>query len=125
MSTITRKTTPALDALVTHLIDKTSNARLETWATVLNRARNNGKVTALKTWLSDHDMLETLQVTYKDETLTNGWLPGPREIAHYATYATFNGSRRDYAGVTCITSSHHVWVGWDASTSTLVCYSTI
>ena len=125
----TRKTNPQLDAAISYLVGQSDKPRLATWATDLNDARNVGNVRTLKTWLQNHDTVETLQVRFTDDEdvtkITGGWLPGPRGVTTGATFATFDGSRRDYAGIICITSTDEVWAGWNAEARTLVAYSTI
>ena len=56
---------------------------------------------ALRTWLQSHDSVDTFQLTvYEDGTPYKLWAPGPREVdTSHATFASFDGSRRSYAGL--------------------------
>jgi len=96
------------------------------WATVINRAQNNGKSVSLKTWLQNHDLVETVQATIAGDIVTRGWAPGPREIdASRSTYATFDGSRRDYAGVTALFATGETWCGYNADMQTIIIYTAL
>ena len=54
---------------------------------------------ALRTWLQNHDVVDTFQLTVHDDgTPHQLWAPGPREVdTSRATFASFDGSRRSYA----------------------------
>ena len=58
---------------------------------------------SLKTWLADHDTVETYQFCGRFEgdryIVTGLWAPGVRELdLSHSTYALLNGSRLDYRG---------------------------
>ena len=95
------------------------------WFSSLDSSTNYAP-TSLKSWISGHDTVETLQVTYgENDSLNRIWAPGPREIEHFATFARFDGSRRDYAGVLHLAHSRDTWIGWDSSANTLIAYSAL
>lgn len=85
-----------------------------------------GPKVALKRWITSHDVLETLQVTFTDDGRPRSlWWPGPREVdTSAASYVRLNGSRREYRGVTCLGSSRDAWVGQDDE-GTLIVYVTL
>lgn len=73
----------------------------------------DGPKVSLKRWIANHDVLETLQVTYDEAGRPiRAWWPGPREVdTSAASYVLLNGSRTDYREVKCISSSRDAWVG--------------
>lgn len=76
-------------------------------------ALDSGGKSALKTWIANHDVLNTLQVQFTaDGRPRSAWWPGPREVdTSAASYVLLNGSRTDYREVKCISSSRDAWVG--------------
>lgn len=80
---------------------------------------------SLKSFLSNHDCLNTLQVHFTDGMIARIWSPGVREVdTSHATYATFDGSRRDYAGVVHIAHSSDTWIGFDTTSETVIVHTT-
>lgn len=70
-----------------------------------------GSKRAAKTWLQQHDQVDTLQFTVKDGQLAGGWHAGVRPVSVRASYARFSSSRRDFAGLIAIGASDEVWIG--------------
>ena len=105
------------------------------WHGNISRAINGGhSPESVKAWLKSRDgqSVDTMQV---DIVLENGapvamrspWCPLARVIdSSRATYATFNGSRRDYAGMVGFFANDREWVGFTDSMSrdsiTLIVY---
>lgn len=80
---------------------------------------------AMRKFVENHDMLETLQVTFDhDGKITQIWAPGPREVdASHATYVKLDDSRRDYAGIVHIAHSDETWIGYDYQFEVMVIYT--
>ena len=96
------------------------------WATAINRAQNNGKPVSLKKWLQNHDVVEAALSLVIGDEITNERLPGQREVdATHSTYATFNGSRLTYAGVTSLCATSETWCGYDAHLKALFVYTAL
>ena len=76
---------------------------------------------SLKTWLANHDTVETYQFSGKFEAdryiVTGLWVPGVRELdLSHSTYALLNGSRLDYRGAQVLAASREaVVVGFPGS----------
>lgn len=89
-------------------------------------ALDSGGKSALKTWIANHDVLNTLQVQFTaDGRPRSAWWPGPREVdTSAASFVRMGGSRRDYRGVVCVASSGDCWIGQDDS-GTLLAYVTL
>lgn len=70
-----------------------------------------------KGWVTMHDgeAVDTLQATFPDDTgrITMPWAPANRVIKARATFATFDGSRRDYRGVKVLASDDNTIVVTD------------
>lgn len=95
------------------------------WTTSLAEALTRGKRHALKTWLVNHDVVETMQASPRDGGRWSGWTPGPREVAVHSTYAELDGSRVDFREMICIAALPGLWVGWRAGMRQLCIYSTL
>lgn len=104
------------------MVNNSSTAGM--WWASMNSATDQSPM-ALKAFLENHDYLYTLQASFTDDKLTGLWAPGVREVdTSHATYATFDGSRRDYAGVIHIAHSDETWIGFDKDMNTLIVYTT-
>lgn len=86
------------------LLERVRPEHRDKWGTLPTTATGTAKA-----WLTARHgtKVDTLQVTADTEgRLASGWAPGPREVdASRATYATFDGSRRDYAGMTVVAAN--------------------
>ena len=93
------------------------------WASMNGATDTSPK--SLKSFLENHDYLNALQVHFTDGKIARIWSPGVREVdTSHATYATFDGSRRDYAGVVHIAHSDDTWIGFDTDMGTVLVYTT-
>lgn len=100
-------------------------AQAHVWWNALNDAMDQTPM-SLKSWISNHDMLETLQVSFNDDDeVIRIWSPGIRELTVHATYVSLAGSRRNFAGVVHIVHDSNTWVGFDVSANTLIAYRTL
>ncbi len=95
-----------------------------TWFDAINDATKDAPL-SLKNFLSNHDILNTLQVKFSGHEVTGVWSPGAREVSTHSTYAKFDGSRRDFAGVVHIAHNTETWLGFDKDTETIIAYSAI
>lgn len=94
------------------------------WWDAMNDATDQSPMSQ-KSFLENHDYLYLLQASFTDDQITGLWAPGVREVdTSHATYATFDGSRRDYAGVIHIAHSDETWIGFDKDMNTLIVYTT-
>ena len=81
---------------------------------------------ALKTWLQSHDMVNTFQLTVREDgTPYKLWAPGPREVdASRATFARFDGSRRSYAKLQHIAHGSEAYATYDPDSGCVIIYAT-
>ena len=81
---------------------------------------------ALKTWLQNHDVVDTFQLTVHDDgTPYKLWAPGPREVdSSHATFASFGGSRRDYAKLKHIAHGSEAYATYDPDFKCVLIYTT-
>ena len=81
---------------------------------------------ALKTWLQNHDKVDTFQLTvHEDGTPYQLWAPGPREVdASHATFASFDGSRRSYAKLQHIAHGSEAYATYDPDDNCVIIYAT-
>lgn len=81
------------------------------------KAPDGVKYRSYKTWITAHDGLkvDTLQASFPDDTgeIYMPWAPANRVIEARSTFATFDGSRRDYKGVTVLASDDDIIVATD------------
>ena len=94
------------------------------WWKALNAATEETPM-SLKSWISNHDMLETLQVSFSNGAITRVWSPGIRELTVHASYVSMAGSRRYFSGVIHLAHSGDTWLGFDVSSETLIAYTTV
>lgn len=111
---------------LTRLHDAAPNRDLAVWVSTIDELAEAPALTSLKAWMHTHhdDTVMTAQVTMNpDNSVRSTWFPPyPRLIKAGATFATLNGSRRDYAGMIAIASTDHSWIGYDRSMNTVVVY---
>ena len=81
---------------------------------------------ALKTWLQNHDVVDTFQLTVHDDgTPHKLWAPGPREVdSSHATYARFDGSRRSYAKLQHIAHGSEAYATYEPDFECVIIYAT-
>ena len=81
---------------------------------------------ALNTWLQSHDVVNTFQLTVHDDgTPFKLWAPGPREVdSSHATFARFDGSRRDYAKLQHIAHGSMAFATYDPDLKCVIIYAT-
>ena len=81
---------------------------------------------ALKTWLQSHDVVDTFQLTvYDDGTPYKLWAPGLREVdTSRATFASFDGSRRSYAGLQHIAHGSEAYATYEPDFECVLIYAT-
>lgn len=81
---------------------------------------------ALKTWLQGHDVVHTFQLTVHDDgTPFKFRAPGLREVdTSRATFASFDGSRRDYAGLQHIAHGSEAYATYVADFKCVLIYAT-
>ncbi len=75
-----------------------------------------GTKRSLGTWLQDGASYHTWQVSRPGNQHGRVWAPGIRKCERRATFARFDGSRRDYAGLACASATADIWVGLDGET---------
>lgn len=81
-----------------------------------------GNKRAAKTWLQQHEQVDTLQLTVQPGgQLTGGWHAGMRFVSVRSNHARLGSSRRDFAGLTGVAASADTWIGHDGRT--LIIYS--
>jgi hypothetical protein len=93
-----------MDAL-THLqsrLARIDNPSARAWESVITDAVSDGARGTMRAWMEAHNgaRIETLQATVSiDGGIRDLWTPGARILdATRSTFATLNGSRRDYGG---------------------------
>ncbi len=80
------------------------------WLERIKSARTETPI-AFKRWLTGKDSVDMAQITVNaDNKITGSWLPGRRDVVIKSTYATFNGSIRDFAGHTHLFHSEDVFI---------------
>ena len=80
------------------------------WLERIKSARVERAV-SFKNWLAGKDSVDMAQITVNaDNRITGSWLPGRRDVVIKSTYATFNGSIRDFAGHTHLFHSDDVFI---------------
>lgn len=80
------------------------------WLERIKSARTE-KAVSFKNWLAGKDSVDMAQITVNaDNRITGSWLPGRRDVVIKSTYATFNGSIRDFAGHTHLFHSGDVFI---------------
>lgn len=92
------------------------------WKGRLSGASAIGHVSgSLKRWIEEGREIDTLQVSIRLDGadaagIAGAWQPGARLVDHAgATYATFNGSRRDYLGVITYAATPDYYIGFTDS----------
>ena len=80
---------------------------------------------ALNRWLQGHAVVETFQLTVDDDgTPCKLWAPGPRTVdASHATFASFDGSRRSYAGLQHIAHGSGSFATYDPDSKDVIIYA--
>ena len=77
----------------------------------------------LKNWLQHGKQYDTTQATLRDGKLVRVWSPGVRTVdTSKATYAQFDGSRRDYRGVHHVLHNETDYVAYDVDMQTYIVY---
>lgn len=80
------------------------------WLERIKSARTETPI-AFKRWLAGKDSVDMAQITVNaGNKITGSWLPGRRDVVIKSTYATFNGSIRDFAGHTHLFHSDDVFI---------------
>ena len=127
MSTSKNITAPPVSALTT-LLHKDGRYGEHGWNGWLLNLRLGlaGPRKSLRAYMMGHDVVDTLQVSFKGGKAVSAFVPGCREVdASVATYVLLDGSRRDYAGITCMGCANGTWIGWVESMTTIVMYRSI
>ena len=80
---------------------------------------------ALRTWLQSHDVVDTFQLAvHGDGTPYKLWAPGPREVdTSHATFASFDGSRRSYAGLQHIAHGSEAYATYEPDFKCVIIYA--
>lgn len=99
------------------------NEAADNWLSVMRTAVPSGRQ-SMKSWLSEQsEQVATLQLSIRDGRVTSVWTPGYRTVTTGATFADFDGSRRDFAGVEAIGADADTWVGYDKDMSTIIVHT--
>ena len=80
---------------------------------------------ALRTWLKGRVVVDTFQLTVdEDGTPRQLWAPGPRKVdTSHATFASFDGSRRSYAGLQHIAHGSGSFATYDPDSKDVIIYA--
>ena len=110
--------------IIENFLDRDRRAA-QSWRGSIRGCR--GKKVALKSWVANHDMVETLQMTIVGGNVTSARTAGGREVdtTKRASGVFLDQSFREYAGITCLFASSDVWIGQCENFNQTIVYRTL